>query len=219
MDYIPIADSVFNDWIKNYAEYVNNNFAALGFTAEQNTVFQSLFNAWKTYYEEHIAEQAKASSLVQLKRTARKNLVRKVRELTNLLQASSTITKEQKAALQITIKKITKTSSAVPATRPIANIDNKNRLEHKIHFFDEATPNRKSKPDGVRGCELWHKIDGPPPTDDSELTYITTHTRTPYIIQYDGADAGKMVHYWLRWVNTRNEHGPWSETISVTISG
>jgi hypothetical protein len=27
-----------------------------------------------------------------------------------------------------------------------------------------------------------------------------------------------FVHYWLRWINTRGEVGPWSETISVTIS-
>ena len=219
MDYIPIPDSEFNDWIKIYAAYININHLALGLTAAQNTALQAFFTAWGTAYDAHIAEQATANSLTQQKDTARKDLEENVRELTNTLQASSATTNEQKAALQITIPKTTKSPSPVPATRPMANVDNRNRLEHKIEFFDEATPNSRRKPEGVRGCEIWLKVDGPPPMDESELHYVATDTRTPYIVHYDGADAGKMAHYWLRWINTRNENGPWSETVSVTISG
>ena len=219
MGYIPIADSDFNDWVKIFAEYINTNFLALGLTLEQNTALQAFFTAWTTAYDAHLEEQATASSLVQQKDTARKNIEENVRELTNMLQASTSVTNEQKGALQITIRKTTKTPPHVPATRPMGNVDNRNRLEHKIQFFDEATPNSKAKPEGVRACEIWHKVDGPPPVDESELTYVATDTRTPYIVHYDGADAGKMAHYWLRWINTRNEQGPWSETVSVTISG
>ncbi len=32
-----------------------------------------------------------------------------------------------------------------------------------------------------------------------------------------GTDANKIAHYMLRWVNTRGEKGPWSETASATI--
>ena len=34
---------------------------------------------------------------------------------------------------------------------------------------------------------------------------------------FDGADGGKQAHYMLRWVNTRGETGPWSETATATI--
>jgi predicted phage tail protein len=37
--------------------------------------------------------------------------------------------------------------------------------------------------------------------------------------QYTGAQAGQMAYYWLRWVNTRGEKGPWSEPVSATIAG
>jgi len=123
------------------------------------------------------------------------------------------------SALQITIRKTTKTPTPVPTTRPIGIVDNRNRLEHSIKFFDEETPNSIRKPDGVKVCEVWFKIDGPPPVDESELTYVATDTKTPYVVHFEGADVGKMVHYMLRWVNTRIEHGPWSETISTTVSG
>ena len=219
MYYIPDADPEFKDWVKIYAEYINVNFAALGLTVAQNTALQAFFADWEAAYDAHLEGQATASSLTQHKNTARKNLEENVKELTNTLQSRSAVTNEQKAALQITIRKTTKTSPPVPTTRPVGIVDNSKRLEHKIKFFDEATPNSIKKPDGVRACEIWHKVDGPPPVDEKEVTYVAFDTRTPYIVHYDGTDAGKMAHYMLRWINTRNEHGPWSETISATISG
>lgn len=46
------------------------------------------------------------------------------------------------------------------------------------------------------------KIDGEAPKDISELSYVATDTASPYVLKFDGSKAGKMVYYWLRWVNT-----------------
>ena len=43
--------------------------------------------------------------------------------------------------------------------------------------------------------------------------FLALDTRTPYRADWTGADAGKIAHYLLRWVNTRGEKGPWSETV------
>ena len=119
MPYIPDADSAFNDWVKIYAAYININYLALCLTLDQNNALQAFFTAWTTDYDAHLAEQATASSLKEQKDIARKNLEENARELTNLMQSSSATTNEQKAALQITIPKTTKTPSPVPATRPV----------------------------------------------------------------------------------------------------
>ncbi len=42
-------------------------------------------------------------------------------------------------------------------------------------------------------------------------------TRAPYTRDYAGAQGGKPAHYMLRWVNSRGETGPWSETATATI--
>jgi hypothetical protein len=34
-----------------------------------------------------------------------------------------------------------------------------------------------------------------------------------------GADAGKNAHYLVRWITSRGDAGPWSETASATIAG
>ena len=80
-----------------------------------------------------------------------------------------------------------------------------------------VTRTRKAKPAGAMGAEIWVKIGPTPPVDPSELTFLAVDTRTPYTTDFDGADGGKQAHYMLRWVNTRGETGPWSETATATI--
>jgi hypothetical protein len=218
-DYIPTPDPEFNNWVTNYADYVNTNFAALGLTVAQNTALQNDYTTWSTDYPAALTGQTTSASLIQTKDTTRVSLEDLVRQYTASMQANPNVNDHMKAALDITIPKTTKTPSPVPTTRPMANVDNRNRLQHVIDFFDETTPNSRAKPFGVRGAEIWLKIGGTPPTGPNEVTYLATDTKTPYTNNFEDTDANKTVHYMLRWVNTRNEPGPWSETISVTISG
>ncbi len=217
-DFIPKADPEFNDWFIAFCDYFIINFAALGFTSTEKNAIQAAKNSWVTDYGAHITEQNTASGIAHTKSTTRANGEALVRQLSGTMQSNPVITDAQKAALDITIPKTTKTPSSVPTTRPIGKVDNRNRLEHIISFFDEATPNSKAKPAGVRACEIWEKIGGAAPTGPQEVTYVVADTKTPYNNTFPDSDAGKTVHYMLRWVNTRNEPGPWSETISVTIS-
>jgi len=71
----------------------------------------------------------------------------------------------------------------------------------------------------VMGAELWVKIGDAPPADPSELSFLALDTNTPYLAEYSGVQAGKKAHYMLRWVSTRGDKGPWSETVSATIGG
>jgi hypothetical protein len=52
-----------------------------------------------------------------------------------------------------------------------------------------------------------------------DLALFRLDTRTPPVVILDGADANKTVTYWLRWVCTRGETGPWSAAVSATVPG
>jgi hypothetical protein len=58
---------------------------------------------------------------------------------------------------------------------------------------------------------------GPPPVDPGELEFLAVDTRAPYTRDYAGPQGGKPAHYMLRWVNSKGETGPWSETATATI--
>jgi len=105
------------------------------------------------------------------------------------------------------------------ATVPAGSVDTSQRLRHTISWTDAATPENKRRPRGVMGCEIFVKLDGPPPVDEKECTYLALDSKTPYVAEYPGTDAGKMAHYLVRWRMADGTVTAFGETISATITG
>lgn len=217
-DYLPVSDTDFTAWVQNFISYANANLSALGLTAADLTPIQNAEAKWETAYASNISAQAQAQSARQAKDDARSEQVSLIRSLVARIQASKTVTDAQRQALQLNVRSGTRTPAPTPTSRPVAQVDISQRLRHTVSFTDELTPTSRAKPDGVTGCEIWIKIGGTPPADPSEMRYLATDTRSPYVVEFDGADAGKTAYYMLRWVNSRGERGPWSQTISAMIT-
>lgn len=49
--------------------------------------------------------------------------------------------------------------------------------------------------------------------------FLATDSRTPYVASFDGGEANQIAHFIGRWMSTRNEPGPLSETVSSTVPG
>jgi hypothetical protein len=218
-DWIPTSDTDMNAWVQNFLAYANANLAALGLTAANLSDLQAAVTTWGPAYSHHMAAQTAAQSARQHKDSVRETIETALRPLVNLIQATPSVTDAQREALGITVRSTVRTSVSAPTTRPVATVDTSQRLRHTIAFVDELTPTSRGKPDGANGCEIWVKVGGAAPADPSELRYLATDTRTPYVAEFDGADAGKVAYYMLRWVSTRGETGPWSQTASGTITG
>ena len=217
-DYIPRPDGDFDAWQANFITYASANAAALGL--DPLIDIPPLITAqgtWTADRAAHTAAQAAAQAAREAKETGRGGLEGVIRPLVARLQASAAVDDTERQALGITVRDAIPTPVTPPITRPVVSVDASQRLQHTIAFADEATPTRKAKPAGVRGAQVWVKIGDPAPVDPSELTFLATDTRTPYLAQFEGADANKVAHYMLRWESTRGEPGPWSETASATI--
>jgi len=216
-DFIPGADGDFDSFQEVFVAYVVANAVALGIDPADATALGTAQSAWAGSYSAHSTAQAAAQSMRQLKDDSRGDLESSIRTLARQIQANPAVSDAQREAMGLTVADTTPTPVVTASTRPVVTVDSSERLRHVIAFTDEATPTKKAKPKGVMGAEIWVKIGDPAPTDPSELTFLSVDTRTPYTVDYDGADGGKTAHYMLRWVNTRDEKGPWSETASATI--
>ena len=216
-DYIPRGDAEFNAWQANFVNYASANLADLGLALPDLISILSAQGAWTPSLTAHVAAQANAQSACATKDGNRTALEALIRALVRRLQASPDVSDAEREALGITVPDSVATAAAIPTTRPICQVDTSQRLQHTISFTDESTPTRKAKPAGVMGAEIWVKIGPTPPVDPGELTFLAVDTRTPYTRDFDGTDGGKQAHYMLRWVNTRGETGPWSETATATI--
>ena len=84
-------------------------------------------------------------------------------------------------------------------------------------YSDVATPTRKARPYGVRGCEVFCAVADNPPTNPEDYRFVAFSTRTPELIKFKSQDGGHTANILLRWVNTKGEPGPWSQVASATI--
>jgi hypothetical protein len=217
-DYIPASDADFELWRIAFDKYLKNNLAALGLTAGDLAALDALHTAWGNALNSLISAKNAFEASVALKNNMRQQLEDAIREFVKQFQANPATTDDQRAGLGIPIPDTTRTRTPVPTTRPIGWVETE-PLRNIINFRDKETPDSKAKPKGYRGCQIWYFKGAQPPTDLAQYLFLATDTQTPYVHVFDIEDVGKTIHYRLRWVNTRDEPGPWSETITATITG
>jgi len=221
-DYIPGSDTGFQAWVANFVSYANANLVELGIAPADMMPIVSAQGDFDAKMAANVTAQQAAQSARQAKDASRDALESLIRQLVRQLQASGDVDNSERAALGITVPDTIRTASVGGIdTRPIGAVDTSQRLRHEIRFTDEATPTKRAKPKGVMGCEIWVKVAATgeaAPTSADELSFLSMDTASPYIVEYDGKDGGKTAHYMLRWVKSNGEKGPWSETISATIT-
>lgn len=158
------------------------------------------------------------AAAVQRKKTLRKDLLKKIRAQRKKIYADTNISDSELAGFGLPKRDRIRTSSPDPESAPIVRVEYFN-LKHRIHFRDKETPNRRAKPFGMEGCEIWHYIGDAMPTSEKDFRYVETARKTPLRIDYRMEDAGKSVFYLMRWKSKNGERGGWSETVEATING
>jgi hypothetical protein len=220
-DYIPSSDESFDVWQANFMTYMTAHLADLGLTPMDADVVAlgTAQTAWDADFTALATAKAAAEAARVGKDLSRSGYETIIRRLARRLQASTSVSDEEKAALGITVPDTEPTLAPTPTTKPVLSADTSQRFQITVSFADEGTPTKKAKPPGVMACELWIKVGGAAPVGISECEYLAVDTRTPYLIVFEDADAGKMVHLIGRWVGTTGEKGPVSETLSATVTG
>ena len=219
-DYIPQSDADFNVWQGNLIDIVEPNLTEWGIPVDELAGLKTKQSVWAVVYPKASNKQNRTAADVLTKDTAFADFEKSIRAfVAQWLTSNSKVTDSDRLRMGLTVKSGTRTAAPVPSSAPVGTVDFSVRLQHTINFSDEASPRSKAKPAGVHGCEIWMKVDGDAPKEAAELAYLATDTATPYVNTFEGKLAGKTVYYWLRWVNSRGERGPWSTTISAMVVG
>ncbi len=215
----PTKEAELNQYFQIVYTYLNipANTARLLLSSGNKTLLYAHYTSWNANFPLSQNPDTATRTIIDNKNMASKNLQALFRVIFNDIP-ESVLTIQDRNTLNLPARSNKYTATPVPTTKPVGKADTSKRLEHTIAFVDEATPTSRAKPEGVRACQIWVKI-GTPAIDPSELSYVASDTATPYVAHFNGADAGKTAHYWLRWENTRGEVGPWSDVIMATIPG
>lgn len=200
-----------------YEVKLTGDTTSLNFTTAEVAAVKAVNDAFEAQLDEWEARQLAEDEAAEAKKSGRAAVLSEIRRQRNISYADTSVSDETRAGYGLPPRDRTKTASAAPTTAPIGWIDY-GKLKHTIHFRNSATPDKKAKPNGTRGCDIYRAVGAVPATED-DYRYVANDSDSPYTISYEMADAGKKVFYILRWVSTTGETGEWSETIEATING
>lgn len=218
INFIPRSDAEFDVWQENIMTQMKADKDKFAMSNDSDAELSSLQAEWNARNVEHLDKQSKAAAARVAKDEKREEFEAALRRQVKATQSAPGVTDADRALLRITIRDTQPTAPAAPATRPVVQVDTSQRLRHKLAVTDELTPTSRSKPKGSSYYEVWVKVGDPAPTDASQLRFVDTSTTSAFVVDYEGTDAGKTAHYMVRWVNSRKEKGPWSQTVSATIT-
>ena len=104
-----------------------------------------------------------------------------------------------------------------PITSPIMKIaGNGEDLVLLVEMRNAAT-NRLGKPAGVGFCEIWYRVDLPEPVAVADTDLKINIHKSGTTMTFLGAQQGKKMYYFARWVTTKGFYGPWTKLLNVTI--
>jgi hypothetical protein len=218
-DYVPRKESVFYPWSKNLVKVSTANRARWGISAAETTDLNTSFTDYETKYLIAIDPKTRTKATVQEKNDAKKIFTVKLRSycMGHLLH-NTLVTNKDRDLLQLPIHDIKPTPVPPPKTWPVGTVDTSVHQQHTIHVTDsaEVTP-RGGLPDNVHGFETWYKVGGAMPNTDEEFSYLNFSSTSLLTVNFPLDKAGVNVWYRFRWVNARNQPGPWSESIISAV--
>ena len=219
-DYIPGSDLEFDKWQDGLVKTCDLKAIPFGIPEDGLTKVKTLQTNWVIAFSKASNKQNRTAADVTAKDVARYDYEKAIRPfVAQWLSNNDKVSDSDRTMMGLTVKTGTRKPTPAPTTCPVGSIDFSVRHQHTIRYYDEASAHSNAKPAGVHGCEIYMKVGGDAPKDASELDYQVTCTASPYTVKFDGAKTGITVYYWLRWVNTRGECGPWSITLSAMVVG
>ena len=217
-DFIPHDQAMFDEWAQRFRAYMSANYVALGLTqAQKNEIGNAVHGLHLSYVDKQEKENIYRGA-VEKDKEDREIAVQVLRKYSRYIQGRPETTDTEREALGLPVWDKVPTPVGVPSIAPELWIDFSQRLQHTIHAGTNPQNKRlNKKPKGVASIELRKKVGSAPVGPDDMQTAVIV-TSSPAVIDLTG-QAGKIVYYVARYLNTKGQPGPWGEVESAEVTG
>lgn len=216
----PSKDAEFNDYFQRAVPYLNNNKVRLKINADNITALNNYSRSWGIIYPQSKDPDERTTAITNKKNAIRKEIETLLRKIYNDIP-ESVLTADDRAALNLKARDKEPTPAPVPITTPDVTLQPGSGNQVVIYFEQQeskAGASKRAKPEHVANFEFCYKIGSPAPADTDDCNKRETASRSPLRINLKESDAGKKLYGYGRWVNTRNQPGPWTATyVSIII--
>jgi hypothetical protein len=213
--YIPAKDAQFDTWILNFNTLVQANFLLYGLTSADASASNTNTGNWSTAYATATSGATRTKANIATKDSTKAAVTAFMRNLANQIQANTSVTNADKAALGLTVRKTVKTPIAAPVTSPVLTFVAGTPGQQTLAIADTLTPAKKAKPAGVIQGRLFIQVGGVMPTSSATMALAQTVTRTPFAVSLPSGSSGKTVYYIAVWSTRRGLVGPDSAVLSA----
>ena len=117
---------------------------------------------------------------------------------------------------------LTRTRVPVPDTFPRVTLQPVSSYRVKIFVKqseDENGVSKRGKPKGVKRFEVVYEVGTAVVTDVTACSKTRQESKNPLALTFLSTQAGLKLTVYARWMNNRNEGGPWSAVQTAIVPG
>lgn len=216
--YLPNRDAALANWAANFSSLITAAPASYGLTATDAVNISTVQSAFAAAYTLVTSGTTKTAATVSAKNVAKTNMLAVVRPYAQAISLNVGVSSANKIALGLNPRTSTPSPISAPASNPVLSFQSASNLAAVIRYRDSASaPSVKGKPYGVKICGVRYAVSASPITDPTQLTQVVNATKSPFVVQFSPADAGKQAYMAAQWLTATGKASPWSPVISVTV--
>jgi hypothetical protein len=215
-DFVPTADAAFNQWQIVLIAFLLANAQRLGLSADAIAALQVLQAAWQAAFAIAKDPATRTKAAVAAKNAARTALEKALRAFVKeYISYNHSVSDADRENMGLPVYDSKPSPVPPPSTMPIGKVDFSVHQRHLLHVSDASITSAKGE--NAHGFEVWCKKGGEVPSKDGDFAYAGFSSRSPFAIDYPMEMVGQTVYYRFRWVNARNQPGPWSEAVVSAV--
>lgn len=219
-DYIPSRDAELVGWSNNFEQIVAAAPVALGLTVAQAAAYTAANADWQAAYTAGTDPSTRNVGTVAQKREKRAAIVALARQYNAIIQATPSVTDQQKLDLGLHVKDAEPSPSHAPTFAPGVVVLSVFNRTARTRLFDPANPTKRGKPDNCAGAQVFSYVGEEPPADLSAWTSEGNTSRTALDITFPTSVApGAKIWITARWFGPRFQNGPAATPVMTNLPG
>lgn len=225
-DFLPARDADLIAWSANFRDHIVADASAFGLSQQQSDDYSVLHDAYSARYSAATNPSLNSKAAIGAKNNAKKALKAEARKLARIVQATPSVTDDQRRQLQLTVPDPHMTAIARPGDPPILTMLPSLGRTVRIRLRDKSSPDRLGRPLGTAGAVIMSytgQLPGAagknePATSMANWTFRGIATRRIFVVNLDAdVPAGSKVWITAMWFNTRGQLGTPSAPQSVRV--
>ena len=216
--YMPQAQAEFHDWLANFSTLVSKNPWAYGLLPSDAEYIASQTAYWKKAYQPVTSPATKTAQTVAAKDTARVIVSSIVRVFAQNIANCPGVSVDNKIALGLNPRTSPPAPITAPSTSPALALQHVTPLSAVLRYRDSVNGvSGKAKPYGVTQCQIFGQTSDTPVADRTTMPLFATVTKSPFLLNFSGAQGGKQFYCAARWMTRTGLVGPWSQVMNFTV--